>query len=195
MKDIVRRKGLGIGSAGLKIFNVLLEGESEALENDIIIGLKVAQPSAAAKYVNDSNVSAYFKHEGQRAAISQRALQAYADPFLGHSTLDGEGMFVQEISPYVASLDWDNLNDIDDILQMVESLGQCMAKIHCVSDVDSDQTLITYSTEEAINGVLDGRESEFVAYMVNFGEHYAACVRNDYHIFVDAFRNKMIPGL
>ena len=195
VKDIVRRKGLGIGSAGLKIFNVLLEGESEALENDIIIGLKVAQPSAAAKYVNDPNVSAYFKHEGQRAAISQRALQAYADPFLGHSTLDGEGMFVQEISPYVASLDWDNLNDIDDILQMVESLGQCMAKIHCVSDVDSDQTLITYSTEEAINGVLDGRESEFVAYMVNFGEHYAACVRNDYHIFVDAFRNKMIPGL
>ena len=49
VKDIVRRKGLGIGSAGLKIFNVLLEGESEALENDIIIGLKVAQPSAAAK--------------------------------------------------------------------------------------------------------------------------------------------------
>lgn len=195
VKDMVRRKGLGIGSAGLKLFSVLLEGETEALENDIIIGMKVAQPSAAAKYVNDPKVGAYFKHEGHRTAISQRALQAYADPFLGYSTLDGEGMFIQEISPYCADLDWDDLNDMDDILQMVESLGRCVAKIHCVSDVDSDQTLITYSTEAAINGVLDGRESEFVAYMVDFGENYATCVRNDYRLFVDAFRNKIITGV
>ena len=195
VKDIVRRKGLGIGSAGLKLFSVLLEGETEALENDIIIGMKVAQPSAAAKYVNDPKVAAYFKHEGHRTAISQRALQAYADPFLGYSSLDGEGLFIQEISPYVADLEWDELNDMDDILQMVESLGRCVAKIHCVSDVDSDQTLITYSTEKAINGVLDGRESEFVAYMVDFGENYAKCVRNDYSLFVDAFRNKMITGV
>jgi uncharacterized protein (DUF2252 family) len=195
VKDMVRRKGLGIGSAGLKIFSILIEGETEALENDIVIGMKVAQPSAAAKYVNDPKVAAYFKHEGHRTAISQRALQAYADPFLGYSSLEGEGMFVQEISPYVADLDWNDINDMDDILQMVENLGRCVAKIHCVSDDDSDQTLITYSTEAAINGVLDGRESEFVAYMVNFGENYANCVRNDYRLFVDAFRNKMIPGV
>ena len=41
-------------------------------------------------------------------------------------------------------------------------MGACIAKIHCCSDDDSDQTLIQYSIEEAINEVLDGREVDFV---------------------------------
>jgi uncharacterized protein (DUF2252 family) len=195
VKDIARRKGLGIGSAGLLIISVLLEGENEALENDILISMKIALPSAAAKYVNDPKVSAYFNHEGHRTSTSQRALQENADPFLGHTTLNGVGMFVTEISPYTADLNWDDLNDVDDIMQVVESLGRSIAKIHCVSDEDSDQTLIDYSTEEEIYNVLDGRESEFVDYIVNFSEKYAEIVRNDYNLFVDAFRNKQIPGV
>jgi uncharacterized protein (DUF2252 family) len=195
VKDISRRKGLGIGSAGLLIISVLIEGDTEALENDILISIKSAQPSAAAKYVNDPKVAAYFKHEGHRTTVSQRALQAHADPFLGYATYNGAGMFVTEVSPYTADLDWSDINDMDDILQVIESLGRCIAKIHCVSDEDSDQTLITYSTEAAIQGVLDGRESDFVEYMVNFGEQYADCVRTDHRLFVDAFRNKLIQGI
>jgi uncharacterized protein (DUF2252 family) len=195
IKDISRRKGLGIGSAGLLIISTLLEGDTEALENDILISMKVALPSAAAKYVNDPKVAAYFKHEGHRTATSQRALQVNADPFLGYTTLNGVGMFVTEISPYTADLDWSGINDMDDILQVVENLGRCVAKIHCVSDEDSDQTLIDYSTEEAIYGMLDGRESDFVEYIVQFSEQYAECVRSDYRLFVDAFRNKLIPGI
>jgi uncharacterized protein (DUF2252 family) len=195
VKSIARRKGLGIGSAGLLIISILLEGETEALENDILISMKHAQLSAAAKYVNDPKVAAYFIHEGHRTAVSQRALQANADPFLGYATYEGKGMFVTEVSPYTADLEWDDINDMDDILQVVESLGRSVAKIHCVSDDDSDQTLIDYSTDTAINGVLNGRESEFVDYLVNFGESYAECVRNDYRLFIDAFRNKQIPGL
>ncbi|HMQ46549.1 MAG TPA: DUF2252 domain-containing protein [Saprospiraceae bacterium] len=195
IKDIARRKGLGIGSAGLLIISVLLEGETEALENDILISMKVALPSAASKYVNDPSVANYFKHEGHRTATSQRALQVNADPFLGYTNLDGVGMFVTEISPYTADLDWGDINDMDDILQVVDYLSRCIAKIHCVSDEDSDQTLIDYSTEDAIYEVLNGRESDFVDYIVRFSESYAECVRNDHRLFVDAFRNRLIPGL
>ena len=195
IKDIARRKGLGIGSAGLLIISTLLEGETEALENDILISMKVALPSAAAKYVNDPKVASYFKHEGHRTATSQRALQINSDPFLGYTSLNGVGMFVTEISPYTADLNWADINDLDDILQVVESLGRCVAKIHCVSDEDSDQTLIDYSTEEAIYGVIDGHEADFVEYIVNFSENYAECVRNDYRLFIDAFRNRHIPGI
>jgi len=77
----------------------------------------------------------------------------------------------------------------------VELLGKCIAKIHCCSDDDSDQTLINYSIEEAINGVLDGRETEFEEYMTHFGEQYSAQVRNDHRLFMDAFRNHQFPGL
>ena len=195
VKDISRRKGLGIGSAGLLILSVLIEGDTEALENDILISMKSAQPSAAAKYVNDPKVAAYFLHEGHRTTVSQRALQAHADPFLGYATYDGAGMFVTEVSPYTADLDWNDINDMDDILQVVERLGQCVAKIHCISDEDSDQTLINYSTEDAIQAVLDGRESDFVEHIVQFGEQYADCVLTDHRLFVDAFRNKKIQGI
>ena len=43
--------------------------------------------------------------------------------------------------------------------------------------------------------VLDGREAEYVAYMTQFGEQYAARVREDHRIFVDAFRNHLIGGI
>lgn len=195
VKDVALRRGLGIGSAGLKIYSILIEGETQALENDIIISMKVAQPSSAMKHVPNDEVSRYFVNEGHRTAISQRALQSNADPFLGYTTLDGRAMFVTEISPYTADLDWDDINDMDDILEVVENLGKCVAKIHCCSDDDSDQTLVDYSIEEAINEVLDGRETEYVQYMTDFGEQYGARVREDHRLFVDAFRNHMIPGL
>jgi uncharacterized protein (DUF2252 family) len=195
IKDIALRRGLGIGSAGLKIYSILLEGETQALENDLILSMKIAQPSAASKYVNDPEAAQYFVNEGHRTAVSQRALQANADPFLGYSTLDGNAMFVTEISPYTSDLEWDDINDMDDILAVVEGLGKCIAKIHCCSDDDSDQTLVDYSIDEAINQVLDGREAEYVAYMTQFGEQYAARVREDHRIFVDAFRNHLIGGI
>jgi uncharacterized protein (DUF2252 family) len=90
---------------------------------------------------------------------------------------------------------WDDINDLDDVLQVTEQLGRCVAKIHCCSDDDSDQTLVTFSTEEAINGVIARRETEFVNYLVDFGESYGAIVRNDHRLFVDAFRNRQIPGI
>lgn len=195
IKDIALRRGLGIGSAGLKIYSILLEGETQALENDLIISMKMAMPSAASKYVHDEEAKNYLLSEGHRTSVSQRALQANADPFLGYTSLDGQSMFVTEISPYTADLDWGDINDLDDILEVVEYLGSCVAKIHCCSDDDSDQTLIDYSTEEAINEVLDGKEVEYVQYMTEFGEQYAAKVREDHRLFVDAFRNHLFPGV
>jgi len=195
LKDVVRRKGLGIGSAGLEMYSVLLEGETEALENDLVISMKVSLPSAVEQYIADPAIKAYFLHEGHRTAVSQRALQAHADPLLGHATLNGKGVFVCEVSPYTADLNWDELNDFDEMMEVTAALARCVAKIHCVSDEDSDQTLINYSTEQAINEVLNGRESDFVQHVTEFGEQYAACVRADHQLFADAFRNREIPGV
>ena len=128
-------------------------------------------------------------------SISQRALQAYADPWLGYTTLDGIGQLVAEASPYNIDLDWGDINDLDEILQLLGYLGQAVAKIHCVSDEDSDQTLVPFSTDEAIGEALAGREDEFVKAMVEFGQGYGAVVRDDYQLFVDAFRNRLFPGL
>lgn len=195
VKDVAQRRGLGVGSAGLPVYSILLEGESQALENDIILSMKEAQQAAPSCYVKDEEIQSYFTHNGQRTTISQRALQAYADPLLGYTTLDGKGMFVTEVSPYTADLDWNDINDLDDLLQVAESLGRCVAKIHCFSDDDSDHQLVPYSVEKEINQVLDGREADFVAHIVDFGENYGAAVRHDHGLFIDAFRNHLFPGI
>ncbi len=195
IKDIVLVKGMGIGSAGLPSYDLLVEGPTQALENDIIIYMKQAQVASPSRVVIDPHIQSYFKHNGHRTVISQRALQAYADPWLGYTSLFGVGQLVAEVSPYTADLEWDDINEIDDILQLLNYLGQAVAKIHCISDVDSDQTLVPFSTDEAIHEVLKGHEDDFVQTMVDFGQSYGEIVRSDYGLFIDAFRNHLIPGM
>src|SRR5437588_12575128 len=195
IKDIVSRRGVGIGSAGLPSYNVLVEGPTQALENDILIYMKQAQVASPSRVVTDPKIKNYFEHNGHRTVISQRALQAYADPWLGYTTLDEVGQLVAEVSPYTNDLEWDNINELDDILKLLGYLGQAVAKIHCVSDTDSDQTLVPFSTDQAIHEVLSGHEDDFVKAMVSFGEAYGDIARDDYRLFIDAFRNHIIPGV
>jgi uncharacterized protein (DUF2252 family) len=195
VKDIVGRSGFGIGSAGLPAYNLLIEGRSQALENDVILSMKQGNVAAPSRVVEDPSVTGYFEHQGHRTAVSQRALQAHADPWLGWTELGGVGQVVAEISPYEADLDWGSLTEADEILPLLCDLGRATAKVHCVSDAGSDQTLVTFQTEEAIAHVVSGREDEFIDDLANFGAAYGSLARDDYRRFVDAFRNGEIPGV
>ena len=195
IKDVVTQRGVGIGSAGLPSVNFLVEGPTQALENDIVIYMKQSADAAPSRVLTDERVSNYFVHQGHRTVVSQRALQAYSDPWLGYTELEGAGQLVAEVGPYVSDLDWSDINDFDEIVELLTFLGRAVAKIHCISDVDSDQTLIDVSTDEAISEALDGREDEFVAEIVDFGQQYGDVARDDHQLFIDAFRNHRIMGL
>jgi len=195
VKDVCAVRGVGIGSAGLKIYSLLLEGPTQTLENDIVISMKQAQPAAPSRVITDPEIRNAFLHDGHRTVLSQRALQAYSDPWLGHTVLEGKGQLVAEYSPYTGDLEWDDLNNTSDILELLGYLGQAVAKIHCVSDEDSDHTLVPFSIEDAIHESLQGREERFVEAMADFGAAYGDIVRDDYRLFIDAFRNHMFPGL
>ena len=195
VKDICEVRGTGIGSAGYKMYSILMEGPNQALENDIVISMKVGQEPSASRVTQNDDIRQYFKHNGHRTVLSQRALQAHADPWIGHTELNGEGQFVAEFSPYTSDLEWDDVNKLNDMLELVNYLGQAVAKIHCVSDEDSDEKVVPFSTEEALYNVLQGKEDEFVKKMTAFGLEYGNVVRDDYRLFVDAFRNHLFPGL
>ena len=195
VKDIVGRTGFGIGSAGLPAYNLLIEGRTEALENDVVLSMKQGNVAAISAVVKNDQIADYFSHQGHRTAVSQRALQAHADPWLGWCELKGEGYVVSELSPHVADLDWDAVAEPDEILPLVSWLGQATAKIHCVSDSGSDQALVDFQTEEAITKVVEGEEAAFASELAAFGADYSQLVRDDHRRFVDAFRNGAIPGL
>ncbi|MFY7064974.1 DUF2252 domain-containing protein [Nocardiopsis changdeensis] len=195
VKDVVGSGGFGIGSAGLPAYTFLVEGPSEAWENDLVLSMKQGNVAAPSRVVRDPEIMDAFEHHGHRTAVSQRALQAHTDPLLGHTEMDGRGFVVSEVSPYTTDLDWDGLTEPADIAPVLEYLGRAAAKAHCVSDSHADDSLVDWQVEEALMNVLAGREAEFVDWCAAFAHAYAAQVRADHALFVDAFRNNAISGV
>ncbi|QLE71661.1 DUF2252 domain-containing protein [Streptomyces rectiverticillatus] len=195
VKDVVGRRGIGIGSAGLPSYNILLEGNSDALENDVVIYMKQAQTPAVSRHITDRAVRDYFRHEGHRTVISQRALQAHADPWLGWTELNGTGQLVAEVSPYAVDLDWSDIDDPAEIAAVVADLGRATAAMHAAADDQSGHSLVPFSTERAIDAVIAADEEGFAELLTGFAHSYGARARADHQIFVDLFRNGRIPGL
>lgn len=196
VKDVVGRRGVGIGSAGLPSYNVLLEGETEALEDDVVIYIKQSVAAAVASHIEDSAAASYFKHEGHRTVISQRSLQAHADPWLGWTEIDGVGQLVAEVSPYGVDLEWSDINDVDEMSAVVADLGRATAMMHGAGDDDSRHSnLVPFSPEEAIDAAISADETGFIDNLLDFAHQYSAQTRRDHQIFIDLFRNGRIPGL
>ncbi len=192
LRDVVGKTGFGIGSAGLPAYNLLVEGFSQALDNDVVLSMKQANVPAVSRFVDTSEVDSYFENEGHRTVVSQRSLQVHTDPLLGFTAIDGVGFVVAEVSPYEVDLDWSGITEPDDIAAVVGLLGRATAKIHCASDEDSEQDLVDFQVEEAIADSLEGRRREFTSWITDFGMEYALRVRADHSLFVDAFREGRI---
>ena len=195
VKDVAGRSGFGIGSAGLPAYTLLIEGYNQALDNDVVLSMKQGNVAAPSRVVTDPELAGHFRHHGHRTVISQRALQAHADPLLGWTDIDGVGFVVSEVSPYEGDLDWSELTEPAEIAPVIAYLGQATAKVHCVADADADHSLVPFQTEEAICEVVAGREDEFVDWVVDFAHSYAAQVRTDHALFVEAFRAGAVPGV
>jgi uncharacterized protein (DUF2252 family) len=195
VKDVVGRTGFGIGSAGLRAYNLLVEGRTQALENDVVLTMKQAQVPAPSRVVPDDRIRDAFAHEGHRTAVSQHALQAHADPWVGWCELDGVGQVIKELSPYEADLDWGAITDVEEMLPLLRDLGRATAKVHCVSDAGSEHPLVDVEVEAKITEVIGDRVEAFAADLAEFGAAYGALTREDHRRFVDAFRNGMIPGV
>ena len=192
LRDVVGKSGFGIGSAGLPAYNLLVEGFSQALDNDVVLSMKQANTPAVSRFVDSRQMDGYFDHEGHRTVVSQRALQVHTDPMLGHTQVGGVGYVVSEMSPYEVDLDWSGLTEPDDIAAVVDLLGRATAKIHCASDKDSDQDLVDFQVEEAIAESLDRRRKEFTTWITDFAMNHATRVRDDHALFVHAFREGRI---
>jgi len=189
VKDVVGRSGFGIGSAGLRAYNILLEGHSQALENDVILSVKEGNVAAVSAVVADDRLAGAFEHHGHRTALSQRALQVHTDPYLGWTEIDGTGFVVSELSPYESDLDWDDLTEPDEITELVTDLGKATAKMHCVADADAEGIAVDEQVEDLVLNRVDGHVGELVGWVQEFALEYAELTRADHARFVDAFRH------
>jgi uncharacterized protein (DUF2252 family) len=183
--DVVGKTGFGIGSAGLPAYSVLIEGFNQALDNDVVLTVKQGNVAAPSRVIPDELP---FRHQGHRTVLSQRALQAHADRFLGWTELRGHGFVVSEYSPYEADLDWAEMTEPADMDRLVHQLGRATAKVHCVADEASDEQLVAGSVEQIVTDSIGDDVPGLVADMCSFAHSYAARAREDHGLFVDAFR-------
>ncbi|MGW5092923.1 DUF2252 domain-containing protein [Streptomyces nodosus] len=195
VKDVVGRRGIALGSVGLPSYDILLEGPSDALEDDVVISIRRARTPAVSRHITDAAIRDRFQHQGHRTVVSQRALQAHADPWLGWTELDGSGQLVAEVSPYAVDLDWSDIDDPEEIAAVVADLGRATAAMHAAAEDRSGESLVPFSTERAIDAAIAADEDGFAEVLVDFAHTYGARARADHQIFVDLFRSGRIPGL
>ncbi len=195
VKDVVGRSGFGIGSAGLTAYNVLIEGRSQAMENDVVLTMKQGVDAVIGQFVQHGRLDDAIEHHGHRTALSQHALQAHADPFLGWTSIDDTGFVVSELSPYEAELDWGDVAEPDEVLELVEDLGKATAKVHCASDADAAVTIVDAQVEDLIDRDIGDDVDGLVDWVREFAIGYARSARDDHTVFVEAFRGGAFQSL
>ena len=195
IKDIVQCLAPGIGSAGKVSYSFLIEGRGETLENDIILYMKPAQKSALSYVVKHPELEKYFHHDGLRTVLCSYAMQASTPRWLGYSTMNNAPFLVDAVTAHSKDLNWSGINDLDDLIKVVQYLGQAtgkfdrpltyepvlffLAKIHCVADADCVSTpediaslpfhIIPREVEKTIRDAINGRDNQFIEEMVQFG--------------------------
>lgn len=168
IKNVVSWRGVSIGSAGLPTYNVLVAGENEALDDDVLTYMEQSQPSAVSLQLQDAKAKAYFKNDGHLTVTSQRALQAHADSWLGWTEIDGKGYMVTEVSPFAIDMKWAEINDSDQSKEVVGYLEEAVAIMHAAADDESKESLVPFSTEKAIDKAIGDNNAGFGSYLMDF---------------------------
>ena len=124
VKDIVARSSPGVGSAGKISYSLLVEGPTETLENDIVLYMKPAQRSAISYVVQNKDLEKYFHHDGLRTVLCSYAMQASTPRWLGYTSIGPMHCLVDEVTAHSEDLDWKDINELNDILELVGYLGK-----------------------------------------------------------------------
>ncbi|OZH52984.1 hypothetical protein AFK68_20770 [Hydrocoleum sp. CS-953] len=196
VKDVAQRLNAGLGSLGTPRYYLLIEGETDDLDDDYILDIKRQyQPNAYELFslYDRLNYDSIFDNTAQRQAIGYKALIKHADDFLGWMKLvdnnPADGDFsgdysVREISPYKKSLKTKKLKDKDSLIEVAQQWGKILATDHARADQDFDEKLVPYSFEKQVTKITDGKHKEFQELVREVAFQYAEQVKIDYRNFV-----------
>ncbi|NES75626.1 MULTISPECIES: DUF2252 domain-containing protein [unclassified Okeania] len=197
VKDVAQRLNAGLGSLGTPRYYVLIEGKTDALDDDHILDIKHQfQPAPTDELFSlydRINYWKIFNNSAQRHALAYKALIKDADDFLGwiklvdNNPIDGDfsgDYSVREISPYKKSLKIKNLIDKNSFIEVAQQWGKILATNHARADKDFDKKLVSTSFEKQVKKITDGKHQEFRKLVREIAFKYAQQVEADYDNFV-----------
>jgi uncharacterized protein (DUF2252 family) len=84
------RQIVGVGSVGMRVFLVLLEGRDGA--DPLFLQIKQADSSVYEAYREPS----HHQHHGERVVVGKRWIQSATDIFAGHTSIAGHDFYVRQ---------------------------------------------------------------------------------------------------
>jgi uncharacterized protein (DUF2252 family) len=120
-------KVVGIGSVGLRDYCIYLEGNVPG--DTLFLQIKEEPASAYAPYLPDAEPP---RHNGQRTAEGQKAMQAQSDPFLGWTHFGGRDYMVRQLNDHKGSIDLEDLAG-GGLEAYAEVCGELLARGHARS--------------------------------------------------------------
>lgn len=120
-------KVVGTGSVGLRDYCVYFEGNGP--NDPLFLQIKEEVRSSYAPYLKDARAP---RHNGQRVAEGQRAMQMQSDPFLSWTQMGGRQFMVRQLNDHKGSIEIDDLAG-DNLKAYAEVCGELLARGHARS--------------------------------------------------------------
>ncbi len=127
-------KIVGTGSVGLRDYIVYMQGNGPS--DPLFLQIKQESHSCYAPYLTGKSHQPphqpLAKHQGQRVAEGQRAMQLQSDPLLGWTTIGPHEYLVRQLNDHKASVDLTTLKATD-LCDYAAVCGEMLARGHARS--------------------------------------------------------------
>ena len=127
-------KIVGTGSVGLRDYVVYMEGNGPS--DPLFLQIKQESHSCYAPYLSGKSHQPpnqpLAKHQGQRVAEGQRAMQLQSDPLLGWTKIGPHDYLVRQLNDHKASIDLTGLKAAD-LCDYAAVCGEMLARGHARS--------------------------------------------------------------
>jgi hypothetical protein len=160
------RQVVGVGSVGMQVYLVLLEGRSGA--DPLFLQVKQAGPSVYESVTDPSR----HDHHGARVINGKRLLQSATDIFVGWGSLHGRHYYVRQFRDMKIIPTTDLI--APRLVEFATACGETLARAHAKA-----------GDPVAIAGYL-GKGPKFVDALVMFARRYADQNERDHHQLVTA---------
>ena len=168
-------KVVGTGSVGLRDYCIYFEGNGPG--DALFLQIKEEVASAYAPYLPNAHPP---KHNGQRTAEGQRAMQMQSDPFLGWTHIGDRQFLVRQLNDHKGSIELEDLKG-EGLVAYAEVCGELLARGHGRS---GDPVVIA--------GYL-GTGPGFAEALAKFGSAYADQTEKDWQDLRRSRRAKSKP--
>jgi uncharacterized protein (DUF2252 family) len=166
-------KIVGTGSVGLRDYVVYMEGNGPS--DPLFLQIKQESRSCYALYLRGKSHQPpnqpLAKHQGQRVAEGQRAMQLQSDPLLGWTTIGPHDYLVRQLNDHKASVDLTTIK-AGDLCDYAAVCGEMLARGHARSG----------DVRQIAGYIANGKR--FSRAILAFANTYADQVANDWKHFV-----------